>query len=76
MGIGKKVQDEVYARLRQNSIEAAGAKATAGTQGARRHQPQSPAGRWDKEILCWFPGAFYHALNPVPCLLPSLPPTY
>ena len=31
MGIGKKVQDEVYARLRQTSIEAAGAKATPGS---------------------------------------------
>ena len=31
MGIGKKVQDEVYARLRQTSIEAADAKATAGS---------------------------------------------
>ena len=31
MGIGKKVQDEVYARLRQTSIEAAGANAAAGS---------------------------------------------
>ena len=31
MGIGKKVQDEVYARLRQTSIEAADAKAAAGS---------------------------------------------
>ena len=31
MGIGKKVQDEVYARLRQTSIEAAEAKATPGS---------------------------------------------
>ena len=31
MGIGKKVQDEVYARLRQTSIEAAWAKATPGS---------------------------------------------
>ena len=31
MGIGKKVQDEVYARLRQTSIEAADAKAAGGS---------------------------------------------
>ncbi|MBH8570277.1 M13 family metallopeptidase [Microvirga sp. STS02] len=31
MGIGKKVQDEIYTRLRQTSIEAADAKATAGS---------------------------------------------
>lgn len=31
MGIGKKVQDEVYARLRQTSIEAAGASAAPGS---------------------------------------------
>ena len=31
MGIGKKVQDEIYARLRQTSIEAADAKATTGS---------------------------------------------
>jgi len=31
MGIGKKVQDEVYARLRQTSIAAAGARAAAGS---------------------------------------------
>ena len=31
MGIGKKVQDEVYGRLRQTSIEAADAKAAAGS---------------------------------------------
>ncbi len=31
MGIGKKVQDEIYARLRQTSVEAADAKAAAGS---------------------------------------------
>jgi putative endopeptidase len=31
MGIGKKVQDEVYARLRETSMEAAKANATAGS---------------------------------------------
>ena len=31
MGIGKKVQDEIYARLRQTSIEAADAKAATGS---------------------------------------------
>ena len=36
MGIGKKVQDEVYARLRQTSIEAAGAQ--NGTPGSNQQK--------------------------------------